>query len=234
MNDFDSIDAPWWDDKPILVVANGPSLNGHDLSRLKGLGHVIAVKGAMFDIDWADIGFGIDLPRLREWLPSFKEVPYPVWWAIPDDRPHIDVPDNLHLLRRMRDINAVNASNTIYCGGTSGLGALMFALAKIGPNKAGKKIFLFGFDFKPTNGEWHTNDRHYRVKRVQRAHNWSQWASRFEDVASVFKMAGVKVYNVSPDSLVTAFPRISFDDAVNALHSGDLDETLNLDRIRAA
>ena len=84
MKEFDHVQEPWWNDRPIIIIGYGASLKDQDISRLKGLGYVIAVKGMMFDIDWADVGFGIDLPRLREWTDRFANLPFPVWWA---DRP---------------------------------------------------------------------------------------------------------------------------------------------------
>ena len=54
---YGKIGKPFWDDKPVAVVAGGPSLVDFDFEQLRGA-HVLAVKGSMFDIPWADAGFG--------------------------------------------------------------------------------------------------------------------------------------------------------------------------------
>jgi len=50
-----------WSDRPVALVACGPSMAGFDLNRLRGLCRIIAVKEMIFAMPWADEGFGLDL-----------------------------------------------------------------------------------------------------------------------------------------------------------------------------
>lgn len=218
-----SVTAPYWDDKPVLIVGGGASLAGFDLERLRGLGHVLAVKGSMFDIPWATAGFGLDLPRYLEWAHKLGDLPYPVYWAFPDDNPphpkvaNAHIPDNVVPLRRVRGDKLADTPEYVYNGGTSGFGALNLAVLK-----RARQICLFGFDFKQTTGEWHYNRKHYGANRVQNPIRWREWSKRFALVAEELRYMGIDVLNASPDSALPGFYRATLDDAVVALECGNL------------
>src|SRR5262245_47125888 len=91
-----------WSDKPCAIVAGGPSLIGFDFAKLQPF-HVLAVKASIFDLKFADAGFGLDMPRYMEWVDNnkFAGTTMPIYWAVErnygpiDQRPQ---PDNVTFL----------------------------------------------------------------------------------------------------------------------------------------
>lgn len=214
---FSTIGAPYWDDAPVVIVASGPSVFGIDFEAcFRPSCHVLAVKGAMFELPWAEAGFGLDLPRLNEWLPRLGALPMPVWWAIPEERVkrYAEGPPNLHLLKRSRQDSIVGMpADSIAIGGTSGHGALHFAV-----HKRARQIFLYGFDHKPKAGAgWHHRS-HHRDVPIQYSLRWREWAQRFEKTAGEMASLGIEVLNVSPDSAVEAFRKVTHAEAMECLH----------------
>lgn len=210
----------------MIIVAYGTSLAGLDLNRLQGLGHVLAVKGALFDIPWADAGFGLDMPRLREWKDRLKDVTMPVWWAVPDEFDRTDYP-TVRFLRRERGEILSSDPGMIHSGGSSGFGALSFAVLT-----HAREIVLFGFDYAPVEiivarnrrgapkligMGWHSNEDNYGQKRHQWPMNWQKWSEAFSAVKPDLDRRGVHVVNASPNSLITAFEKMTHDEAIEYL-----------------
>lgn len=217
MPTFHDIEAPWWNDAPILIIGSGPSVKGKDLGALRGLGNVIAVKAAMFELSWANCGFGVDLPRLREWENRVADLPFPVYWGLEESMNLHDI-DNVKYIKRLRDESHSSDLSLINCGGTSGFGALDFAIKKLGPVKKNSEIYMFGFDYGvDAGGSWHANPCHYSIKRKQNPDNWRSWASRFEAIAKTASEYGISVYNVGLNSNIDAFIKVSYESAVKYL-----------------
>jgi hypothetical protein len=216
---FGVVEGPLWHDRPVAIIGGGPSLNNFDFNRLRGA-HVLAVKGSIFTVPWADAGYGMDFPRYREWKTKLAQLPMRVYWAVPDDKlPEcIDAP-NITYLKRKEGQGISDDPDAIFNGGTSGFGALQIALLK----KA-RKIVLLGFDY---NGDYrfggkgfHHNPEVYEHKRRQEASNWSMWASYFSAIEWIPRSRGVEVLNACHSSSITAFPKIDLDEAVRYLQKG--------------
>lgn len=206
-----------WHGRPALIVGGGTSLDNLDLSRLKGRGAIIAVKGQMFDLDFADFGFGLDKPRFREWAVSRKidHVPYPVYWAIPDSHPPTvrhRIPANVRLLRRIRGEGIALDRDSVVNGGTSGHGALNLAY-----HHKPSAVFMFGFDHFSSGKRWHSNDSHHKTKRPQNPVRWKSWALSYYGIAEAFREAGIPVVNVSPESQIEAFEKVGYEQALDDL-----------------
>ena len=202
-------------DRPVIIVGGGPSLKNFPYNCLNGLGYVLAVKSAIFDIPFADAGFGLDRPRFREWWARLGNAGFPVYWAIDDGVPsriNHPIPSNVRLLRRERGTFLHKGPDTVCNGGTSGFGALNLAYI-LKPSA----IFLFGFDYTRVDGEWHANESHYIAKRHQNPIRWKQWAKSYDTAAGQLKDAGIPVFNASPDSTVEAFPKVTHDEAIEHL-----------------
>lgn len=207
---FGEVDPPWWSDKPVAIVGGGPSLHGFDFGQLRGKFHVLAVKGVMFDLPWADAGFGLDLPDFRDWAERLGSLPFPVFWAFPGQTPTSGLrgrlPENVTALRRSRAEGLSDDPGMIHAGGTSGYGALNLAFLK-----QAKQIVLLGFDYKPgPKGEWRHNSEHYKSHGSQSPDALASWVKPFDAAAVQLKARGVTVLNANPGSLVTAFPRVTF------------------------
>jgi len=204
---------PYWEGKPVAIIGNGPSTRGLAVDRLRGRFHVLAVKAAIFDIPWADAGFGLDFPRYQEWHRRLFGVTFPVYWGIVNfTYIPTPTPDHVFFLHRIdRPAGLSDDPSFVNAGGTSGFGA--FNLAWL---KRARRVYLFGFDYHPDKkGAWHADETHYQVARGQTPGLWEAWAKHWATVAPKIKAAGVEVINVSPTSLITAFPKISIEEALD-------------------
>jgi len=215
MAEFGEVVGPWWNDKPVIIVAGGPSLINFDFQRLRGA-HVLAVKGSIFDIPWADAGFGLDWPRFEEWKDKLAGLSMRIYWGIEESRlPQCPVADNLtYLLRKVADDNDELSSNPgeIYVGGTSGFGALQIALMK-----RATKIILLGYDYNGDyrpGGQFRHNQAHYERKRRQDKATWQVWASYFNNVEWKIRTRGVELINACPSSAITAFRKVTIQDGL--------------------
>jgi len=216
---FSRVGPPYWTDKPVAIVGNGPSLKGFDLERLRGEFYVLAVKGAMFNIPWADAGFGLDNPRYIEWRNMLHTIRYPVYWAANKvvflgPGPHAP---SVRFLRRI-DINQISSDPTAVCsGGTSGFGAINLAWLK----KA-RRMILLGFDY---NGEVaHADLRAYLEVRSQDMARWHHWAKNFKTMKrDIDVQGGAFIVNACETSRISVFPRLDIERALVAVKQGHLE-----------
>lgn len=202
------VDAPWWSDKPVLVVGTGPSLKGFDLGRLQGLGYILAVKAAIHDLPFADAGFGLDLPWMKREYDFLSKLTMPLYLSIPVDHPeNAPAMENAIYLRRRRRHDGLSENpEEIESGGNSGFGG--FNLATL---KRAKLIYLFGFDYTGS----HYCPEHYKHQTPgQNAVYLSRWATNFTPAMPQLKRLGIKVKNASPNSNVRDFEKCTLEEAI--------------------
>lgn len=209
---FSRVVDPYWNEKPVAIIGGGPSLRGFDFERLRGRFHVLAVNASVFDVPWADAGFSLDQLAMWKWWPRLQQVKVPLHLAIPF--PYMKMVDsapapNMNFHQRVNRAHFQKFTMQIACGGTSGFGALNLAWLK-----RARKIVLFGFDYGGTAGCWHHNERHYSFAYRQDDEKWKQWARNFNRAAIRLRADGVEVVNASPHSRITAFPRMTIDEAL--------------------
>lgn len=212
-----SVGPPYFDDHlPTVIVGGGHSLTGFDLEQLRGRAHVIAVKGVIFDLPWADCGAGIDHPRLIEWQQRLDDVSMPVYWAVtPSLIAHDKVkrPKSVTFLQKLEGFKISTDPSKLNEGGTSGFGALGVAV-----HKRAKDIVLLGFDYDGPQKNWHRNGGHYKEHRHQQLAAWAIWARSYDVAVPGLKALGVRVRNASPKSRITAFEKITLAQALDHLH----------------
>lgn len=208
--EFVKIGWPYWESKPTVIVGNGTSIKGFDLEKLRVKFHVLAVKGAMFNIGFADAGFGLDTPRYLEWRGMFHTVNYPVYWAVPElkfigDGPHSPC---IRFVRRI-DLSDISDDPTaIMSGGSSGFGALNLAYLK-----RASRIVLLGYDYDgDVNGN--ADNRAYISARPQEESRWRSWSKNFDKVKRRFETAGVRIINASPQSRIPTFEKMDIESAL--------------------
>jgi hypothetical protein len=214
---WQTVKAPWWDDKPVALVANGPSLKGFDCGKLVGRFHILAIKGAIFDLPFADAGIGLDMPRYMEWCHRLAKVPYPVYWAFPEIQ-HFRVRNvlgkNIIVLKRGGKEVPSNRADVINGGGSSGYAAIELAM-----HKRARQIVLLGFDYTANGGRvMHVNDTPYKASRFQTADAWIRWARNIDNMKPALERAGAEMVNGSPASRIKAFPRMTPDEAIQHFH----------------
>jgi hypothetical protein len=202
--EWSSVGPPWWDDKPCLIVGTGPSLQGVDLSRLQGLGHVLAVKESYHDLPFADLAFGLDLPWVHDERANLTELAQrmPLYIAYLENVPHTPIPRAFYL-KRDYCFQLSEDPQRISSGGHSGFGALNLAYLK-----RAKRIYLFGFDYH--GGHYYSDGRYGKWQEK----NQSLWIEGFFGAKALLDRDGVVVINASPKSAVKTFPRVSVEQAL--------------------
>ena len=219
MDVYGKINKPYWDDKPVAVVGGGPSLIGFDFERLRGA-HVLATKGSIFDIPWSDAGFGLDMPRYKEWRDRLANVPTRVYWAVPEDQLEKTGPPpskNVTFLKRLPGENLSDDPSEIYGGGTSGFGAVQICI-----HKRAKRIVLFGYDYDgnyDAEAGFRHNDHHYERRRAQNQANWEAWATHFEVYIPFLNKHGIHIVNACPKSAIRCFQKVTLEDGVAMLRT---------------
>lgn len=219
-NLYGCVDDQWQDNKPIAIIAGGQSLIGFDFEQLRGHAHVVAVKGCIFDIPWADCGAGADFPRLMTWLDKLMAVTMPVYWGIdavqwqqknPSKRP----PCLIFIDQKLGNDISVDPSFT-YRGGTSGFHALNVGILK--GMSAPRDIYLFGYDYRSSSGTFHHNEQHYNIeKRDQPENMWKTWSQGYRGILTKLKTLNMRVFNASPISTIECFEKMAPDEALQRI-----------------
>lgn len=119
-----------WSDKPLLIVGCGASLKGFDLNRLRGLGRILAVKEAIWDLPFAHACFGLDVPWMERQRTKLSELPMPLYLAVPPNRAFPIMANATYYMRKFSDRLSDNAAE-ISCGRNSGFGAINLAYHKL-------------------------------------------------------------------------------------------------------
>lgn len=211
---FGSIEGDW-SDRPVALVATGPSLAGFDLCQLRGLCRVIAIKEMIFELPWADEGFGLDITWMSK-LRRQKEIEacrMPLVLAVPDEGLTMDLPPErpgITFVERLRGEKLSDDRRHIYAGGTSGFGALNVAYLR-----RCRDVFLFGYDYR-TDGAKHHHDN-ARYPTAQAHGHWPGWARKFDLIAKQAKDAGMKITVAGLTSSIAAFPKVSLETALEML-----------------
>jgi hypothetical protein len=212
---FTRVTEPWWDDKPVVLVGGGPSLKGVNLRKLRGRAHVVAVKGCMFDLPWADCGFILDLPRIREWQGRMHDLEMPIYLVVPDELPYQtpDIPTGIWMRRDPNNNTFSSDPFRIATGGSSGFGAMNLAYLK-----RARRIILLGYDYTfSAKADMHHNECHYVNKRRQRKRYWQNWARNFEAARRYCDKSNIEVINGSPESVIDVFPKCTPEEAMQHL-----------------
>lgn len=222
---YGQIGPPWFGDKPIAIVGGGQSLIDFDLEKLRGHAHVIAVKGCIFDLPWADCGAGADFPRLLSWLDKMATVTMPVYWGIEEkqwlQKPLVK-PGCVTFLRQEYGNDLSLDPSFTYRGGTSGFHALNVGVLKCSALQdfsRRRHIFLFGYDYRSSGaGSFHHNEQHYSSRRDQPDNMWVTWSQGYRSTLQKLKTLNIGVVNASPDSAIECFEKATPNDALESIY----------------
>lgn len=204
----------------IIIVASGTSLTGFDFNRLRGIGHIITINGSGNSVPFADAWFTLDPWGLNgPQLPTNFEGR--LFAAVPEDygtskaqiQNHRIAPtEEITFLHRLRQHNFTNVSSeTAYklglsedtsCinTGNSGYGALNLAY-----HYRPKKILLLGIDAGM--------GYHYTKSASNRPLTYLP--QMFKSAKPQLDAADIQVINGSQNSAITAYDRMSIDDAIS-------------------
>ena len=200
----------WWQDwtgETCVIVASGPSAADIQLDAARGKARFIAINNSWRLAPWADALFACDL---RWWDRYGRDVDgfvglklstdanacrrYPYLGRVGLDR----TSDKLNLLVKGR----------VGWGGNSGFQALNLA-AQFGA----KRIVLVGYDMTTARGvHWH--GRHPTGLHNPTENNIIRWRRAIDGASADLAGLGIDVLNASPASMLTAYPKVSFLDAI--------------------
>jgi hypothetical protein len=211
-----------WHEKPAVVVAPGPSLSTEvtrDISRLIGW-KIMLVQDAYRMVPWGDALYGCDE---RWWdkhqhCEDFKGVK----WSSHDTRTSSNDKlacaerHGLQLVQGRTEYGFSTDPNVIHYGENSGFQAINLTILLGSPY-----IVLVGFDMRIVGGKSHFFGDH-PPELFQRA--------EYQSFTKNFKMApapeGVTIINATPDSALTCYPMMDFDNAIeNYSLCGDWSES---------
>jgi hypothetical protein len=201
---YGKVQQPFWDDRPVAVIGGGPSLQDFDFEQIRGA-HVLAVKHAIFDIPWADAGFGAGMARLAEWRDKLAALRTRVYWAVsPEDQP-VRPPKNVTLLQQLDGQNLSSNPGEVYAGGACSFAALQICL-----HKRAREIVLFGYDY---GGGYGWTDK----RRARNAEHWAALAEHFAAYVPYLNARGIHVTNACPTSAIRCFQKVALRDGAAML-----------------
>lgn len=196
---------PDWRDERVAIIASGPSAKTFDFSRIRRTFRVIAIKENVELCPWAHVVYGCDGAwwRHRRGLPDFAGLRISYDARVCEQFPGIKRVD----IAKMNDRIILDGPMSIGSGGNSGFQALNLAV-----QFGASRVILIGFDMTDRGGvHWYGRNA-WNGANNPSEHNFRRWCAAFQ--ASLPDLSGVDVVNVSPVSVLKAFPRRSLDDTL--------------------
>lgn len=199
-----------WEGQPVFILAGGPSVLGHDLSMLKGH-RVIAINSAHLTYPAADVLYYTDddwWTHVGSKEPAFAgeivttsgigpRAPRPVTRLI-----KVDPGKGFSTDSERAAVSATSVSGGLH----------------VAVHRGGHPVFVCGVDGKVgTDGRRHHHDGRYKnplIKGWEKRHN-----AELERLAQSIRALGVDVYNCSPVSDLSCWPKLSFEEAVDMAHA---------------
>lgn len=197
-----------------VVVCCGPSIRGHDLRAVRRAPLVVGVNRAW---EFLPVRFDaivtIDTVRLRE---RAKGCPHPFIAAVPADygteaaehacdrEPRVET---IRYLKRGQGEGFSDDKGVINSGLNSGFGALNWVY-----QQRPRRVFIFGLDASDM-----TDHFYGRASSAMPEHRAARIPHMFATALPQLQRAGIQVFNASPRSAVTAFPRIPVPTAVGMI-----------------
>ena len=193
-------------ERPVYVVAGGPSLRGFDWRRLDGR-QVVAINRAYEVLPdaamlwWSDAGFW---RRNRQPIHAHR-APLKATVALPEDR--FAYPLDVTIYRATGVDGFDGTTGAIRHGCNSGYAAI-HAAAGLGA----RRIVVMGLDMRHEGAmtHWHTGHGMLHVERTLR----DRMLPHFASLAAALSARGVEVVNASPASLVDCWPKAALDDVL--------------------
>jgi hypothetical protein len=195
-----------WPKDIFFIVGGGASVTESELWPIYGARSVIAVNEAAFLLPHFSAAVSIDHQFMAHRAARLCEIALlcPVYLCPPKHAAQSlqdKIPDAVFL----RETSKWDAHGIHRRGGSSGYAALNAAVLM-----GATRIVLVGFDYKRTGGRknWHG------AYTWPQNENFASWARAFDPLVALFAERGIEVVNASPDSAMTAFPRMTLEQAL--------------------
>jgi hypothetical protein len=231
----------------VFLVCSGPSLKDHDLSLLSRRGIVtMAINNAwsvirpnlwvcvddpgnFLDVGWKD-------PSIIKFAPfghlhKNLQVKEPNGSFRPSQFKVSDMPSVYYFRRNEKfEVNNFLHQNTINWGnkdadtdelGNKGGRSVMLAAIRLLYYLGFRRVYLLGVDFKMENGKQNYAFAQDRSTSSIKGNNntYNALNSRFKAMSQIFEQNDFKVFNCNPQSGLTAFPFMNYQQAIDAASS---------------
>lgn len=201
---------PNWKGEVVMVVATGPSAADVPLDKARGLVRTIAVKDGWKLAPWADCLYAAD----HHWWEAHKGVmAYKGRRICYDDRTverwRGENPLQVKIMRGNKDM-IFGQPGVIGWGGNSGFHAFNLAI-----QFGARAVILVGFDMRVDRGLHFFGAHPYSMAPSEP--NVRRWAATLNAQAAAIKALGVEVINCSPVSAISAYPKMTLEDALATL-----------------
>ena len=181
----------WW-----FIIATGPSLQRSDCDALRDRGTGVAVNCGVFFAPWCDYLFACDA----------------VWWRYYGPRASWFKGHRVSRTYRSASVEQWRGKGWPRTGGNSGHMAIQYAV-----DQGAKNVALLGFDQQKTEGKAHNHADHPMKSDSGQRTNMSNaggiaaWPRLMAKTAIDLKRRDVNVVNLSRETALRCFPRMSFE-----------------------
>jgi hypothetical protein len=192
--------------KKAIIVASGPSLTKEDCDKLKDTGwKIIAVNNSWELVPFADVVFACDVTWWNVHIEKVRQEFKGECWTTSKRARELH---NINLILS-EDNPGLNTNKRVNLGGNSGYQAVNLAYTF-----GARTIFMLGLDCKPAeDGKAHWFGQH--GKGLSQKQNYSKWKDRFPKLAKDLEKYNAKAYNLSRDTALTCFERMSLEEAID-------------------
>lgn len=189
-----------WVGQTAVILASGPSMSESVAQSVHESGcRSIAVNNTFRLAPWADILYAAD----------------EVWWKNTPDamqfaglKVSVGCIKGVHQMRNSGKVGFDPDPTALRTGGNSGYQAIHLAA-----HAGAATILLCGFDMHTRDGHhWHAD--HVAPLRMTHADHYPNWIRHFETLHTDLRNRGVMVFNCTPGSAVTAFPKKPLQEAL--------------------
>jgi hypothetical protein len=196
-----------WPGETVVILGGGSSLTPEDVNACRGR-RVIAIKEAYQLAPWADLLYAADAKwwAFYKGAPTFKGMKFAIEQS--PDQPPTDWsqwPD-VHVLRQTGELGLELEPTGLRTGYNSGYQAVNLAV-----HLGAAQIVLLGFDCwtGPTGDQnW------FGYHPLHTPSPYPLFLHAFQSVITPLREAGVHVVNASRFTVLSAFPRLSLDEAL--------------------
>ncbi len=207
---------PNWSGETVVLVASGPSAKDAPLGLARGRVRFLAVKDGWRLCPWADALYGCD----HHWWQAHRGVPEFKGQKIAYDRKTMAAygPGFLKVeIARSTHTLLFGTVGHVGWGGNSGFHAINLAI-----QFGAARLLLVGFDMRVDHGKHFFGPHKYTKERPNEA-NVAKWRQILDGESAVIAARGVEVINCSAVSTLQSFPKMTFEEALNAgdkIHEG--------------
>lgn len=200
----------WWPDwsgQTCVIVASGPSAKQANLEAARDKVRVIVINTSWRLAPWADVLYACDG---RWWMQNPDAAKNFRGLLISQDAVARRHHPNVRLIVCTRKCNhlLMEQPGVIGWGGNGGFHALNLAA-----QFHVKRIVLVGFDMRLDRGlHWH--GKHPPGMNNPAQKQIDNWRKAVDGIAPEFTTLGIDVINASPVSALTAYPKMSLEDAL--------------------